>query len=53
MTLKEAGAMGKVIAEKKIIAKILLKTEGNKSKAAKLLGMSYKTLLERIKEYGL
>ena len=53
MTLKEAAAIGKMIAEKKLIAKALLQTGGNKSKAAKMLRMSYKTLLERIKEYGL
>jgi two-component system response regulator AtoC len=53
MTLKEAAAMGRVVAEKKLIAKVLLKTGGNKTKAAKLLGMSYKTLLKRIKGYGL
>jgi DNA-binding NtrC family response regulator len=53
MTLKEAAKAGKAIAERKLIAKILLRTGGNKSEAAKALGMSYKTLLERIKEYGL
>jgi len=53
MSLKEASRIGKGIAEKKLISSILLRTGGNKSKAAKILGMSYKTLLERIKEFGL
>ena len=53
MSLKEASRIGKRIAEKKLISSILLRTGGNKSKAAKILGMSYKTLLERIKEFGL
>ena len=53
MSLKEASRRGKRIAEKKLISSILLKTGGNKSKAAKIIGMSYKTLLERIKEFGL
>ncbi len=53
MTLKEAAVLGKVVAEKKLIANTLQKTGGNKTKAAKLLGMNYKTLLGRIKEYGL
>ncbi|TET18095.1 MAG: sigma-54-dependent Fis family transcriptional regulator [Candidatus Cloacimonadota bacterium] len=53
MTLKEAAAVGKRIAEIKLINSVLIKTGGNKSQAAKLLKMSYKTLLERIKEYGL
>lgn len=53
MSLKEASRIGKRIAEKKLISSILLRTGGNKSKTAKILGMSYKTLLERIKEFGL
>ena len=53
MSLKEASRIGKRIAEKKLISSILLRTGGNKSKAAKILRMSYKTLLERIKEFGL
>ena len=51
MGLKEAGRLGKIIAEKKLISSVLLKTGGNKSKAAKMLGMSYKTLLEKVKEF--
>lgn len=53
LTLKEAGRIGKKIAEKKLVSAILLQTGGNKSQAAKILGLSYKTLLERVKEFGL
>jgi DNA-binding NtrC family response regulator len=40
-------------AEKKMIEQTLRKTGGNKSKAAELLKISYKTLLNKIKEYGI
>lgn len=53
MSLREASSIGKRIAEKKLISSVLIKTGGNKSKAAKILGVSYKTLLERIKELEL
>lgn len=41
------------IAETKRIKKALLETKGNKSKAAEILNVSYKTLLTKIKEYGI
>ena len=53
MSLREASSIGRRIAEKKLISSVLVKTGGNKSKAAKILGVSYKTLLERIKELEL
>lgn len=40
-------------AEKARIANVLKETSGNKSKAAILLKVSYKTLLNKIKEYGI
>lgn len=39
--------------EKRIIAQALVKTEGNKTKAAELLDLSYATLFAKLKEYGL
>jgi two-component system response regulator AtoC len=39
------------IIEKKLIAKALQKTGGNKSRAAKLLEISYPSLLSKIEEY--
>ncbi len=49
MSLKEAVKD----LEKRIIAQALVKTEGNKTKAAELLDLSYATLFAKIKEYGL
>jgi len=40
-------------AEKRLIRQALQESRGNKSKAAELLQVSYKTLLTKIKEYGL
>lgn len=39
--------------EKRIIIQALAKTEGNKTKAADLLDLSYATLFAKIKEYGI
>lgn len=44
---------GKVFIESHLIAKALAKTNGNKSKAAELLEISYPSLLNKIKEYNL
>ncbi|MBZ0157565.1 MAG: sigma-54 dependent transcriptional regulator [Alphaproteobacteria bacterium] len=40
-------------AEKARIESVLVQTRGNKSKAAEILQVSYKTLLTKIKEYGI
>jgi len=40
-------------AERQMILKALRETEWNRKKAAKQLGVSYKTLLNRIEEFGL
>ena len=39
--------------EKEHIEKVLKKTDGNQTKAAKMLGISRRTLYQKIKEYGL
>lgn len=41
------------IAETQRIARALKETKGNKSKASELLRVSYKTLLTKIKDYGI
>ena len=40
-------------AEAEAIKRVLAQTGGNKSKAARILGISYKTLLSKVKEYNL
>ncbi len=40
-------------AEEEQIKRVLAETSGNKTKAAKILGVSYKTLLVKVKEYNL
>lgn len=50
-TLKQAAAYGRAAAEAKLIRNILEQTKGNKSEAARRLKVSYKTLLNRIKQY--
>jgi DNA-binding NtrC family response regulator len=52
-TLEDASKEAVRIAESRRIAKALKETKGNKTKAADLLKVSYKTLLTKIKEYGL
>lgn len=52
-TLPEIAARAARHAEVETISKVLKQTSGNKSRAAQLLGVSYKTLLNKIKEYGL
>ncbi len=51
--LKVAAAWGRMMAEKTMIRKALQESEGNKSSAARRLKVSYKTLLAKVKEYGL
>ncbi|RIL11322.1 MAG: hypothetical protein DCC75_02595 [Proteobacteria bacterium] len=52
-TLTEVADLAAKQAEIEFIRKVLGRTSGNKSKAAQLLGVSYKTLLNKVKEYGL
>ncbi len=50
-TLDEAARAALKIAESRRIRKAIDDTKGNKSRAAELLKVSYKTLLTKIKEY--
>jgi DNA-binding NtrC family response regulator len=52
-TLHEVAAAATRMAESRMIRKVLKSTGGNKSRAAQVLGVSYKTLLTKIKEYGI
>ncbi|MBF0557421.1 MAG: sigma-54-dependent Fis family transcriptional regulator [Nitrospirae bacterium] len=53
LPLKELTAMAVREVEKKAIMKALELTRGNKSKAAQLLQVNYKTLLIKITDYGI
>jgi two-component system response regulator AtoC len=47
--------IGRIVAaeEKKLISEILNKTNWNRRKAAKMLEISYRSLLYKIKDYAL
>lgn len=53
LTLKKVRRIYLLRAEKKIIKKALEKTNWNRKKAAELLEISYKSLLNKVKEYQL
>jgi DNA-binding NtrC family response regulator len=52
-TLDDAASAALRIAESMRIKKALQHTHGNKSRAAEILKVSYKTLLTKIKDYGI
>jgi DNA-binding NtrC family response regulator len=52
-SLSEATERAVQMVERKKIADTLADQDGNKARAAEVLGVSYKTLLTKIKEYGL
>ena len=53
VTLKQAHDRGAADAERHVIRWALSTTDGNKSKAAKLLQTDYKTLHTKVKQYGI
>ncbi|MGH9428571.1 MAG: sigma 54-interacting transcriptional regulator, partial [Terriglobia bacterium] len=52
-TLSEAGLRAMMIVEKSKISHALRQAKWNKTRAAEALSVGYKTLLSKIKEYGL
>lgn len=52
-SLTEIASRAARKAEVDLITRILSQTLGNKTKAAQLLGVSYKTLLNKVKEYNI
>lgn len=52
-TLEDTSKEALRLAETQRIKKALQETKGNKSRAAEMLSVSYKTLLTKIKEYGI
>lgn len=52
-SLEDAAKEALKIAETERIKRALKETKGNKSRAAELLQVSYKTLLTKIKDYGI
>jgi len=52
-TLEDTTRVALRLAESERIRKALQETKGNKSRAAELLDVSYKTLLTKIKEYAI
>ncbi len=53
ISLKEIARKAATVAERRMIGAVLQQTNWNRRKAAKILDVSYKTLLYKIKECGL
>jgi len=51
--LREVGQRARAWAERQKLAQVLAETGFNRTRAAEILEVSYKTLLDKIKEYGL
>jgi len=52
-SLKDITKRAVYLAEKRVIERVLFDCGGNKSKASKILKIDYKTLLTKMKEYGI
>jgi two-component system response regulator AtoC len=53
LPLREVGARAALEAERHAIESVLLHTNWNRKQAARVLNVSYKTLLQKIRECGL
>jgi two-component system response regulator AtoC len=52
-SLRKFSSHAAEMAEKKLIQRAVRETNGNKKRAARLIGISYKCMLNKIKEYGM
>ena len=52
-SLKEIVKSGITAVERRVLQEILLRTDGNKAKAARMLRIDYKTIHKKVKDYGL
>lgn len=53
ISLQRISELASKTAETEIIIRTLAYTNGNKTKAAKILGVNYKTFLQKIKDFGI
>jgi DNA-binding NtrC family response regulator len=53
LSLREVGRRASLEAERGVIERALYQTQWNRKQAARILGVSYKTLLQKIRECGL
>jgi two-component system response regulator AtoC len=53
LPLREVGRRASMEAERETIERVLHRTSWNRKQAARILGVSYKTLLQKIRECGL
>ncbi|HWO99050.1 MAG TPA: sigma-54 dependent transcriptional regulator [Methylococcus sp.] len=53
MPLRELVRRNVAVIEKEVLVSVLRKTGGNKLQAARMLSIDYKTLLTKVKEYGI
>jgi DNA-binding NtrC family response regulator len=53
LPLREVSRLASLEAEREAIERMLFETHWNRKQAARRLGVSYKTLLQKIRECGL
>jgi two-component system response regulator AtoC len=53
VSLREVGRRASLAAEREVIERALYRTHWNRKQAARILGVSYKTLLQKIRDCGL
>lgn len=53
LLLKEIVQSHKAQVERRVLSEVLQQTGGNRARAARLLGIDYKTILTKIRQYGI